>query len=49
MSVDHMHARCLQKPLEGMNPLELGSQMVTSYHIGAENQIQILWKSIWCY
>ena len=31
----HVHAWCSSRPEEGINPLELKSQMVVSCHVGA--------------
>lgn len=33
---------CLQKPEEGLHPLDQERQMVVSHHAGAGNQTQVL-------
>ncbi|KAM7332673.1 hypothetical protein ACRRTK_009381 [Alexandromys fortis] len=43
INMDHMHAWCPRSAMS--DPLELELQMAVSYHVSAENQIQVMHKS----
>lgn len=48
MYVYHMHASQLGGQKEGVDPLELGLQMVAGSHVGAENPAHVLRRSNKC-